>query len=110
MPIEEAVDGYHSSTDGNLTLTHTGTTEFVQLSPALKKNFFSPDLLMFLPYSLKSHTQTHTHTHTHTLTHTHRAPKTFTYFRDNNFEPKRLTTTVAGKSMSGVLDISGNFV
>ena len=34
------MDGYHSNTDGNLTLTHTGTTEFVQLSPAFKKNLF----------------------------------------------------------------------
>ena len=60
LPIEEAVDGYHSNTDGNLTLTHTGTTEFAQLSPALKK-IFLPDLLMFFPSPLNN---THTHTHT----------------------------------------------
>ena len=49
------MDGYHSNTDGNLT--HTGTTEFVQLSPALKNFFFTRPVDVF-PQSLK-----YTHTH-----------------------------------------------
>ena len=94
------MDGYHSNTDGNLTLTHTGTTEFAQLSPALKK-IFLPDLLMFFPSPLNN-----THTHTHTQS----GPKTFTYFRGNNIEPKRMTTTVAGKSSTGNLYKPGNLL
>ena len=75
LPIEEAVDGYHSNTDGNLT--HTGTTEFVQLSPALKKFFFTRPVDVF-PQSLK-------YTHTHRERERESGPKTFTYFRGKNF-------------------------